>query len=311
MNILRKLLKFGKLDPGLPQRLPDQSLQISSYLYWVHGVPQLDGNLVFQRLLTLAPEIRQCEGVAMQKQWLNSLRDLLGMHLEIVEGERCLLVSALSDKTVQSICHYFSKVERMLDAEFAKIDQTESYGKSVLLILPDSEEYYKYLASLEELEGEFPASSATFISGNCSHFVTHEGEIGAIEPIIAHELVHDKFSHLTLPTWLHEGVATYVEMRLTPARPSYFSEASPLLKYWLSFDIETFWDGCSFDDDEGAKASEILALLLVKHLMGLGDKFVEFLAIVDETGDFELAANECWRVSIRGMVDALLEQIDP
>lgn len=224
----------------------------------------------------------------------------------------CWQLSALPESRVRSISTFISKVEKSLSNEFSALEQPEAYGKSVLLILSDSEEYYQYIGKLEQEDGYFPMSSATFVDGNCPHFVTHEGEIASIKPIIVHELTHDFLSDLNLPVWLGEGIAAYMECRFAPGYGLELRDARAHLKYWAA-DTHSFWDGTSFSGNSAeAAAAEVLAVLLVQYMVRSEMDFVEFLRRCKGLDGHQVkaVAADCLSLSLDDMVNVLVNSVD-
>jgi hypothetical protein len=302
---------FTRQDNGAPA-LPAEpaglvGFNLADYLSWNEGLPQLDGVRAFQYLQILPPDTRQEAGTRIQAAWLQALQGVLGNQYALTENENCLLLSALPAHVARAVCHTVTQVEQMVGELFKEMSVPETYGKQLILILSDSDAYYRYLAALEGESRDFPRSSATFINSGCPHFVTHEGEMASIDAIIVHELTHDALSHLPLPTWLGEGLALVVEQRMTSRNGFDLSGMGERLRHWQPANLESFWSGESFDEDgDSAEGAEALAFLMVRHLIGRGDSFFRFLEHAHAADAGEGAAREFLGVELEELAKTLL-----
>jgi hypothetical protein len=152
--------------------------------------------------------------------------------------------------------------------------------KSILLVLDDSDVYYRYLSIYYPRDGEFAMSGGVFIDAGCPHFVTVRRDLSATEPVITHELTHSALSYLRLPKWLDEGIAVNSEHRLSPSghlgAPKDMHQRH--LRFWNEHTIQEFWSGRAFDrQDDGNLLSYDLARILVAHFSRDWQAFARFV----------------------------------
>ena len=84
------------------------------------------------------------------------------------------------------------------------------------------------------------------INHGCSHFATFHAELGAIEPVIVHEMMHACLGHLAIPAWLNEGLAVNTERRLCPRGTHQYAPKElhwMHQKFWNDETIQEFWSG--------------------------------------------------------------------
>jgi hypothetical protein len=218
-------------------------------------------------------------------------------------------MSALEPHVARATVAYMVKtllrIEKVLDG----IAQVPLWGHDVLLVFEDEDSYYRYVSRYYPDDGEFAFSSGMHINAGCSHFVTFQADMRAIEPVIAHEMTHGCLNHLPIPAWLNEGLAVSTERRLSPP-PGQAHTPAQLhwmhQQFWTEDTIQAFWSGKSFmRPDEGNLLSYDLARILTEQFAADWARFKSFVnsAKLDDGG--HLAARQEIGVDLGGAVCAL------
>lgn len=213
------------------------------------------------------PSTRDTWWTAAAGNWLQALAARFGAHYRLHESADFLLLSALDDRRVELLGQYGQSVLRWIRGNLAEVAIERGGGKHVLIVFASTEEYYEYIGHYYPSDGEFAMSSGMFVSAGYGHFVMADGEMEQMQPTIAHELTHCLLSHLPIPAWLNEGMATNTEAALfpqlsDPALALYHPRemAAKHAAFWNAETIQTFWSGKSFlRPDEGNLLSYDLA----------------------------------------------------
>lgn len=99
------------------------------------------------------------------------------------------------------------------------IASDESFGKYVVIIFDDIDNYYSYMSYFYPKDGEYGLSSGVYLNEGYGHFAFPHQELSYAESIAAHELTHALLSHLPIPRWLDEGMAVSIEDIITSSSP--------------------------------------------------------------------------------------------
>jgi len=199
--------------------------------------------------------------------WLEASNEALGSHYRIKESQDFLLLSNLEDRPAQVFLATCQRMLARITRSLGELADDSGWGKYVVMVFEDSEDYYAYISHYYPEGGEYAMSSGMFIQAGYGHFVMPLEAIDAMEPVIAHELTHCLLTHLPIPAWLNEGLAVNTEQTLFPqlAAPSaqlYFPHevAAQHAAYWNADSIQAFWSGKSFlHADDGNRLSYDLA----------------------------------------------------
>lgn len=210
--------------------------------------------------------------------WLDALSQALGGRLRREESANFMLLSALEPRPAKVLLEYLERSLRRVLATLPGIASDEGHGKNLVMVFPDEDTYYRYVANYGSESSEPEAfSGGMFIDAGYGHFVFAEGPFEHMEPLVVHELTHCLVRHLPIPAWLNEGLAVNTEQRFARTQPRYRANELQYLfgRFWNEETIQEFWSGKSFlRPDEGQPLSYELARLLV-HLL---DKDYERLA---------------------------------
>jgi hypothetical protein len=198
-----------------------------------------------------------------------------------------------------------SRIGKVLDG----VAKPPEWGKDILLVFDDEDTYYRYVSRYYPEDGEFAFSGGMHINFGCSHFVTFQAELQAIEPVIAHELTHGCLGHLPIPAWLNEGLAVNTERRLCPPLAQRYTPQQlhwMHQQFWNAQTIQEFWSGKSFlRPDEGNLLSYELARILVEQFSRDWDTFRSFALQADLKDSGREAAANVLGVELGSTVAAL------
>jgi hypothetical protein len=199
--------------------------------------------------------------------WLEALADRSGTGLSVSESKDFLLLSALPPRHAELFLAFCQRVLRRVRGSLAELVDGSGWGPHVAIVFPEDDAYYDYVSHYYPEGGEYAMSSGMFIQAGYGHFVLPESELGAMEPVIAHELTHCLLAHLPIPAWLNEGLAVNTEHAIFPqlADPRAQLHGPRELgvqhaRYWDADAIQAFWSGKSFlRTDDGNRLSYDLA----------------------------------------------------
>jgi hypothetical protein len=220
--------------------------------------------------------------------WLEQLSTAFDAPLQIYESEDFLLLSALQQRPSEVLLEYAQKAKKRNLATLHGIASDEGYGKHVICVLHDEDDYYRYVSEYYPQDGEFAFSGGMFIQQGYGHFVFRQGDMDSMEPTLVHELAHALLSHLPIPAWVNEGLAVNTERRWAPRSSQYKPNEMAYMhaKFWNSETMQEFWSGKSYlRPDEGNALSYDLAQRMVACIGRDHGALANFVnAAVDEDG---------------------------
>ena len=142
-----------------------------------------------------------------------------GKHIKVAEDRQVTVVTGTPAIDLPKLVNHLTSVRQTIEADFAFIPATAHVPK--LVIAADKKSYQQFVTDY-----------ATALSGqvrtpNSDGFTLHdvstsywEPKYGTLRPVYTHEFVHSLLSHvLRIPNkqeWLHEGLATYYQLRFHP-----------------------------------------------------------------------------------------------
>lgn len=218
--------------------------------------------------------------------WLERLSTSFDVPLNIYESDDFFLLSALQQRPSEVLLDYAQKAKKRNLATLDGIASDEGYGKHIICVLRNEDDYYKYVSEYYSQDGEFALSGGMFIQDGYGHFVFRQGEMDSMEPTLVHELAHALVSHLSIPAWVNEGLAVNTERRWAPRPPQYKPSELAYMhsKFWNPETIQEFWSGKSYlRPDEGNALSYDLAQRMIAVMGRDHDALVKFVnAAVDE-----------------------------
>jgi hypothetical protein len=225
--------------------------------------------------------------------WLEQLSTAFNVPLQIYESEDFFLLSALQQRPSEVLLGYAQKAKKRNLATLHGIASDEGYGKHVICVLHDEDDYYRYVSEYYPQDGEFAFSGGMFIQQGYGHFVFRQGDMDSMEPTLVHELAHALLSHLPIPAWVNEGLAVNTERRWAPRQSQYKPNEMAYMhaKFWNSETMQEFWSGKSYlRPDEGNALSYDLAQRMIAHIGRDHGALANFVnAAVDEDGGQQAA----------------------
>jgi hypothetical protein len=277
-----------------------------------NGYPILDQEAVGQWIDSVPEPIKQRAWEACERAWLLHFRDALGSAFHYHEGTTAAVLSSLDAPIANATLQYMERTLKRIVAVLQGLANVPEWGKDLLIVFDDQQQYYDYVSFYYPERGEFGFSGGMYISRGAGHFVTVKDDLRAIEPTIAHEMTHACLSHLPLPLWLNEGIAVNTESRLVRP-PSQLATPQQMRdkhrRFWGESELQQFWSGKSFGrPDEGQALSYDLARVMVEQLAKDWEPFKRFAAAADFKDGGAAAAHEHLGTSLGFIAAALLEK---
>lgn len=247
------------------------------------------------------------------QHWLEACIDQLGEGYRITESKDFLLMSTLEERPAQLFLSTCQRMLARISRSLGPLADDRGWGKYVVMVYEDPDDYYAYIAHYYPEGGEYAMSSGMFVQAGYGHFVMPLENIDNMEPVVAHELTHCLLAHLPIPAWLNEGLAVNTEYTLFPqlAAPGaqlYFPHevAAQHAAYWNEDSIQAFWSGKSFlHTDDGNRLSYDLARKITALAAGDEPAFRAFVAAA-QMQDGGLGAEHHLGFPIAHLVEAVL-----
>jgi len=216
----------------------------------------------------------------ISKRWLLRLKEDLGGSYNCYESEHFLLLAAEGQAVSRAILSYAEGSLGTIEAALGPLVNRRIYGKRAILAFSEADDYYAYISHFYA-EGEHILSMGIFLSEGYMHIAFPFTIVFAAKSVITHELVHNCIAHLSVPKWIHEGLAQRIERVVLGSQFSLDGElAARHHAYWNQQNIQTFWSGASFDrPGDGTQLSYSLSAILVELL---SENWNDFLVFVEE-----------------------------
>ena len=241
--------------------------------------------------------------------WMLKLLGRLSSDYALHESDNFYLVTSENKKYVSEFQKYLERTLKKIVNNLPGIAIDEGYGKYVVLIIDDIDQYYSYLTYFNRSEGEFGLSSGVFLNDGIGHFAFAHQELSYAEVIAAHEMTHALLAHLPIPAWLNEGIAMLMENGLTGSSPLIMNAEiiGRHNKFWGNAEIQTFWNGKSFSQaNEGQELSYHMAQFAVKSLTDNYALFSKFVNKAHYSDGGESAAIDIYEGSLGGLIAPIL-----
>lgn len=307
---------FSIAEESAPAEIAIEGLEpfpIATHVVDHHGFPIVDWNAVTSWIDRLTvPELQAQAWAACERAWLLRFRDALGPSHRLAESDQAAVLSSLEPNLARATLDMMERTLRRIVFVLDGIAQVPPWGKDILVVFDDQDDYYHYVSYYYPESGEFAFSSGMHIGSGCSHFVTVKSDLRSIEPVIAHEMTHGCVAHLPLPLWLNEGMAVNTERRLAGSgaplhTPQEMREKH--LRFWHAAEIQEFWSGESFHrTDDGNSLSYDLARIMIEQMAKDWESFRKFVLAADRADAGAGAAREHLGVDLGEVVCALLER---
>ncbi len=237
--------------------------------------------------------------------WMQKIKPILSDDYQTHESDNYILVTLEADRYVTLLQGFLESTLKKILSTLKGIASDEGFGKYVVIVFNDADEYYSYMSHYYPEEGAFGLSSGAYLNNGYGHFVFPHQDVTYAESIISHEMTHSLLSHLPIPLWLNEGMAVTIEDMITGSAPLRMdNELFERHKaFWGEKEIQEFWSGEAFHrPDEGQELSYSLAQFAVKSLSHDYEDFVRFVnkANVDDGG--ESAAIDVFGGGLGGLI---------
>jgi hypothetical protein len=245
--------------------------------------------------------------------WLLAMGAALEGGYRVQASADFLLLSDLPDRPTQLFLEFCQDVRRWILRNLGDIAHGDGHGKHVVMVFGDEDDYYRYISHYYPEEGEFALSGGMFVNAGYGHFALYAGGMEQMQPTIAHELTHCLVSHLPIPAWLNEGLATNTEAALFP---QLFAPAAQLYHpseiaakhsaFWNADTLQEFWSGKSFlRTDDGNLLSYDLARRITRRAAAAEDRFRAFVRAAHRD-DAGLGAQHHLGLQIADLITAML-----
>lgn len=245
-------------------------------------------------------------------QWVMQVRADLGGKYQVRRSKEFILLSELDAAMGQSILGF---AEQTLDSIYEVLKDAAwqwGYGKHVLLLFCDQDDYYQYVAFFSR-EGVHPASGGCLLRKGYVHIAMPYGNGRHVRPSLAHELAHNSVVHLPLPLWLNEGLAVRFQRAAGGAQqPMMDSELRDRhLAFWNRNNIQKFWAGVSFDEPgDSNELSYSLAEIMANLMMTHAGDFCAFLKQAQWGDGGQTAALDCLGMDLGQVMGTFLGEGD-
>ena len=248
----------------------------------------------------------QCE-----RAWLLHQRDCFGIAYQLAEDEQTYVLFSLEQRHTELAMAFIARTRKRIMHILQGIADDNIWGKNILIICSDVDDYFSYIAAYHPRQEEIARSSGIYINAGGGHFVTFGSDLSYIEPTIAHELTHSYLSHLPLPHWLNEGIAVNVEQRLVGRMPGEFTAQEMYDKHqthWNAQTIQAFWSGEAFSTQATMSLAYDLATTIVMQLSKDWAVFSQFVLAAHWADAAAQAAQEYIGMSLGEYICLVLDK---
>ena len=290
--------------------MDDKAHPLSSYLTWSDGLPHLQWDRLGEDLS------RTLEGQSLDDacwggllEWLNQLATALGTphHWAPSRSGEILLLSALPERQQDFV---YRAAQRAIDFLRKQLGALEDEPFGIVLVAPRTREQYARYVRHYNQDPAHVASGGLFIGWPLPHIaLSGDQELWAIESCTAHELSHCFVSHLGLPVWLDEGLASTVQRAVMKHGAPFDAERiQGIRSYFADVGPDAFWQGRAFDDLEGRAHAYGAAELIVGRILANHSKdFADFARDTPLDGIGVRAARRNLDVDLAELASGLLD----
>ena len=226
------------------------------------------------------------------------------------ESSNFLLVSSgsISESENTSILSFLEMARRQILSTLSGIASDEGYGKHVVLIFADSDEYYRYISDFYQESATMTYSAGVYLNRGYGHFAMTYLDMNEAEATLGHELTHALLSHLPIPTWVDEGLAVGMENLLSHSVYTSMDAdmESQHQKFWNASRFKEFYSGESFSSaGKGQELSYHLGEFAVNTLSKDYESFTEFANLANFNDGGESAAKEVYGNGLDDLITGL------
>ncbi len=288
-------------------------LALADIATWHDDVPHPDFMLARQWADRYDDARYPAAWLEVQRTWLTWLASQLGDGYRLHESDGVLLLTAAEPRMIRVAHDYLALTQRRVARSLARLASDRLPEKQVVLMIPDEDDYYRYLSGMYPEEGEFPMSAGVHFNGPAPHFVVNGADLSEVEATIVHEMTHAYVVHLPIPAWLNEGLA--VNMEIAFGRVADAHRLIDLEKrqrnFWTPELIQHFWSGHSYHrPDDGNELSYDLGRLMVAGMSEDWSRFENFALAANRNDSGARAAETCLGIDLGEYVRHYLERED-
>ena len=244
---------------------------------WVEGYSRPNWKLIRDTIRrTVSSENAAGAWAAAAVEWAQQLRDDLGGDYAVRWSQEFILLSSLKPNKADEVLAFAERTLRQLYEMLNESAWKWVYGKHLILLFDDQEDYYQYVSYFYR-EGVHPASGGCLIHKDYVHIAMPYNDGRHIQTTLAHELMHNSVVHLPLPLWLNEALAVTFDRRVGNYRTRILDGdlRERHFAFWNAQSIQRFWAGASFrepgDSNElSYSLAEIVLNLLMENSAHLG-----------------------------------------
>lgn len=291
--------------------VPDGGAVLAAHVDVGHGFPVPRwGDIAAQLPEELEPDALNVFWGDAAAAWLERMRAALGAGFEVRASDNFLLLAHGDRRHTDLLLKHAERSLRRILATLKGVAADFGYGKHVVILFDDKDQYYHYVSNYYLEEGEFSLSSGMYVNRGYGHLVLVKDDLWTVEPIVAHELTHACLAHLPMPCWLNEGLAVNLEGVLS--RPVQRLQTPQELHemhraFWNAERIQEYWSGDSFHrPDEGNLLSYHLGQTMVTVLSRDYEPFLAFAAAADLADAGETAAREHLDLTLDAVAGAII-----
>lgn len=279
---------------------------INKYFHEADNFPRPNWENIYEYVESHLKNVEQNElWCEIANTWMLKLKSKLPDGYQIHESDNYILVTSESDRYVTLLQGFLESTLKKILSTLKGIASDDGFGKYVVIVFNDIDDYYSYMSYYYPEDGVFGLSSGVYLNNGYGHFVFPHQDVTYAESITAHEMTHSLLSHLPIPLWLNEGMAVAIEDMITGSAPLRMDNElfARHKSFWGEKEIQEFWSGDAFHrPDEGQELSYHLAQLAVKSLSHDYEAFVRFANKANGDDGGESAANEIFGGGLGGLI---------
>jgi hypothetical protein len=228
-------------------------------------------------------------------QWLTKLAGELGGDYHVMRSSSFALVSVVKEDEAAKILKASERVLERITDFLGAVTRKGPQGLRVILLFAEEDDYYQYISYFYS-EGTHPTSGGICLAKGYIHIAVRYHSESSTVQIISHELAHNCIAHLTVPRWLHEGLAQLVEKVIGESRHQLLPDdmVERHHRFWNEERIQGFWAGTSFGQPgDSVELSYSLSEVLMQLLATNREDFLAFIQSARFEDGGQDAALEC------------------
>ena len=216
---------------------------LQKYICEIDGYPRPDWTAITEYVNKEFPDKDKHEiWCNIIRAWLNKLKIKLPTDSEVHESQNFILLTSEKEKYVNHLLGFLEKTLKEILSALHDIARDDGYGKHVVMVFDEIDNYFSYISYFYPDEGVFGISAGIYLNEGYGHFAFPHQDIIFAEPIAAHEMTHALLSHLPIPLWLNEGIAVNIENHIVGV-PSFRFDKEMVdrhRKYWGKEEVQAF-----------------------------------------------------------------------